>query len=474
MYSTRQKDIDALKKLIDASKKTLKLKEENITSSGFSSGKRISSPALLLLCLLAGAILLIKSKALSVQLTQKAGYFDENFLGYNTVNAVFYITIILIVVVLFVTSIMLIRHVSCATNVGKSIDSIIKTKEALEQVGGIVETYANEIQAKANRGELPTVFSTRQDLAGCSNLFAKVDKTQDDTEKAIKQWNSISAQKNMMKGFWGFFAFPIVILVVICSLVILPWFSKTIDHYSSAKYGKVNDVLLFGTYDQDHDVSNGQERIQWRILDRKDNRLLLVSDSVLATRSYHSSYSNITWEDSSIRRWLNNDFYRSAFSVKEQELIVNGPIENIDYIKEEMIEKNGEWRLYRYDTYKQVPRNPTYDSVFLLSFEEAKKLSSLKPNMSSRYWRYALDEDSQYSMWLGWILRSLIRYDNGGRGYIAMGSSEEEVSQEGYRRAFAVIEGNPFGGWYLNYNDTYRAVSDENTGIRPAIWLYAR
>lgn len=39
----------------------------------------------------------------------------------------------------------------------------------------------------------------------------------------------------------------------------------------------VHDTILFGTYEQDNDASNGREKIQWLVLEIEDNRALLIS-----------------------------------------------------------------------------------------------------------------------------------------------------------------------------------------------------
>lgn len=85
---------------------------------------------------------------------------------------------------------------------------------------------------------------------------------------------------------------------------------------------KVGDMLLLGRYEQDGRLANGPESIEWIVLDKVDDRYLLLSRYCLDNMSYSDDASKITWAESSIREWLNGNFYYSAFSASEREAIV--------------------------------------------------------------------------------------------------------------------------------------------------------
>ena len=109
-------------------------------------------------------------------------------------------------------------------------------------------------------------------------------------------------------------------------------------------------------------------------------------------------------------------------------------------------------------------REATIDSVFLLSFDEAQMLNSIIPKISE-YAKYGGSAaEPFYLRSRDWLLRSTIRNDDVQSGY------PEENSKEGYRLVYAVVH-NGIGGWYLNYNDTYKSVNNDTSGIRPAIYL---
>lgn len=76
----------------------------------------------------------------------------------------------------------------------------------------------------------------------------------------------------------------------------------------------VGDIVYIGSYEQDGDESNGPEAIEWDVLSADNNGILLVSHYVLDARPYNNADAPVTWEYSSLRAWLNNDFYNTAFS----------------------------------------------------------------------------------------------------------------------------------------------------------------
>ena len=99
-------------------------------------------------------------------------------------------------------------------------------------------------------------------------------------------------------------------------------------------------TICFGRYEQDDDAENGEEPIEWIILDKRDDgSLLLISKYILDAGRFNerqvSLYSTLTWEDSSLRAWLNEGFYRAAFSEEEKAaiLITDLETENVSDIE---------------------------------------------------------------------------------------------------------------------------------------------
>ena len=123
----------------------------------------------------------------------------------------------------------------------------------------------------------------------------------------------------------------------------------------------------------------------WRVLDVQGNRALLLSEYVLEERAYHHTLTNVTWENSSLRHHLNNEFFNS-FSVADRTRILQ--VRNIN--------SNNPW-------YGTNGGNDTYDRIFLLSLEEVVRYFGDSGQLANRplvnpiYNMYALAIDDQYN-----------------------------------------------------------------------------
>lgn len=109
----------------------------------------------------------------------------------------------------------------------------------------------------------------------------------------------------------------------------------------------VGDKITFGTYEQDNVTSNGAEDIEWLVLAKENNKILVISDKALDSQPYNEKRQSITWEQCSLRKWLNDSFLNAAFNEEERALIQITAV---------------------YD-----PFNPTKDKIFLFSIYEATK-----------------------------------------------------------------------------------------------------
>lgn len=82
------------------------------------------------------------------------------------------------------------------------------------------------------------------------------------------------------------------------------------------------DVLYFGSYPF---ASDGEKRaIEWRVqfVDEAKGHATLISSQCLDVMPvFHEDNDKITWKDSDLRRWLNEDFYRTAFTEEERRYI---------------------------------------------------------------------------------------------------------------------------------------------------------
>lgn len=90
-----------------------------------------------------------------------------------------------------------------------------------------------------------------------------------------------------------------------------------IDFWNKYKMIKIGDEYTFGCYEQDNNAKNEKQPIRWIVLDKRDGCLFLISKYALDCVQYdHSNSAN--WEKSSLRIWLNKDFYNAAFNEEEK------------------------------------------------------------------------------------------------------------------------------------------------------------
>lgn len=86
------------------------------------------------------------------------------------------------------------------------------------------------------------------------------------------------------------------------------------DEAENASNYEIGDIVTYGNYEQDGFYSNGEETIEWIVIARdRDNHALMLSRYCLDALPYNEDGGDVTWEDSSIRAWLNGEFLKSAF-----------------------------------------------------------------------------------------------------------------------------------------------------------------
>lgn len=119
----------------------------------------------------------------------------------------------------------------------------------------------------------------------------------------------------------------------------------------------VGKILIYGQYWQSNSRVNGKSPIEWIIIRRDGNKVLLISKFCLDCKQFNTDYNNATWESCNIRKWLNQKFINDAFNQKEQEKIIASKIDNPN---------NAE--------YETDGGNDTVDKIFLLNIDEAENL----------------------------------------------------------------------------------------------------
>ena len=152
-------------------------------------------------------------------------------------------------------------------------------------------------------------------------------------------------------------AFSLLLGIVICvSLLPMNVAANESGSTQNLKSLKVGEVFTFGAYEQDNNLDNGKEPIEWIVLTKNGSRILALSKKALYGRKFNKNV-NSTWENCSLRTWLNNEFLNDAFSPGELAMIPTVTVS---------AEKN-----------PKQPKTPagkaTKDKVFLLSMNEGTK-----------------------------------------------------------------------------------------------------
>jgi len=149
---------------------------------------------------------------------------------------------------------------------------------------------------------------------------------------------------------------------------------------------QVGDKISFGCYD-------------WRVLDIQNNVALIITECIIEQRAYHDAYKDITWEDCSLRKYLNGEFYNKFDAIDKARII---PVLNKNPDNQWYGSKGGE---------------DTQDRIFLLSIEEAvcqyfgdSSSKLLNPGKNQRYWFERKDQNNskriamyKSGIWWWWL-----------------------------------------------------------------------
>ena len=211
--------------------------------------------------------------------------------------------------------------------------------------------------------------------------------------------------------------------------------------------------VFMGYYEQDNDPSNLREPIKWQILnvDAAGHRALLLSVYALDAVSFAEAMntdaytmSGLSWENSFVRGWLNNEFYQNAFSSSEKERILDTELETRD--------KTGV--------------HHTVDKVFLLDVRELRQYLRKPANMACTPTPYALSLLSAGSVspegYCSWMLREVVKVPVRNR----LGAVREKTGNEvGYVN-------QDHGLKLFNQRIGCPVYLSDLCAVRPAVWVH--
>ena len=216
-------------------------------------------------------------------------------------------------------------------------------------------------------------------------------------------------------------------------------FVKTKDTLSEQITG---NTVVFGKYEQDGNPENGPEDIEWSVLESNDAGTLLVSKKCLEYLPFSDKGEKAdsdTWKTSTLRKWLNDEFYDDAFSLIEKRLINETPM-SVSVDDGTVLP----------DYLKMSPTRSDYgsetnDKVFILTFFDYKKHKEITEVEYSEYAKGLLCSDlsiQEYDPQVGYYWTRTLGGDVGS------------VVEIGY---FQWLSG-----------------PQNKSGVRPAIWVSVR
>lgn len=146
----------------------------------------------------------------------------------------------------------------------------------------------------------------------------------------------------------------------------------------------VGDSVTFGGYEQDVNITNGKEKIEWIVLEKDEEKVLLISKYCL---DQEPDIDSLQWETSNVRKWLNNDFFNTAFTECQQEKVFLSEIQNMQ------------------DGNVRTMANNTVDHVYLLSVDEVKKYFPTASDRIAECTQYLIQTyEAETAGW--WALRT--------------------------------------------------------------------
>ena len=155
---------------------------------------------------------------------------------------------------------------------------------------------------------------------------------------------------------------------------------------------KVGETFFFGETEQDNNVGNGAEPIEWIVLEKTEDKAFVISKKVLEWLTFskydmgnYRDYFSWDIELNQQRFWLTNELYQNGFSNIEKELILSTYIEDCGLYADD------------YNDYLYIP-----------SEEEVEEYMQNKDLRIAEMTAYVAEKANQIEGKLGcWSLRSM-------------------------------------------------------------------
>ena len=177
--------------------------------------------------------------------------------------------------------------------------------------------------------------------------------------------------------------------------------SRKGDGKNIAQNVQVGDVIVFG--------QNKNKSMEWKVLDKDHESVLLISTQSIARESYNTVHSKFTtWENCTLRKKLNDFYLSKSFSQTQR-----------DRIQLTIVDNSSEQHRNIYGRIEGQPN--TEDYVFLLSWQEVNKYfpTDADRKKGQGWWTRSPGENAGAALAVG--NDGLMTYGNGAS------SNEEDI-----------------------------------------------
>ena len=310
------------------------------------------------------------------------------------------------------------------------IDHINKRNEKA-RLNGIYYSAVKAMSEATSEAAYKSAAATFKTISGFKDADALAEQCLDKAEeRRIAAEKAAEKRKKKLKTI-AVICIPVlcvcIALIIVFTTVIMPIIKDNVA-LEKLKSAEIGDYVIFGSYEQDNDTSNGKEDIEWLVLAKEGDKALVISRYALDCKQYNTSFRDVTWETCSLREWLNGTFFSNSFSSDERNMVQSTTV---------TAEIN--------PSYSTSPGNNTTDKVFLLSITESNKYFSSDRDRKCKGTDYCYARGA-YQTSIGycwWWLRSP-GYDTN----IAANVSSD--------------------GSVFNYGNS---VHNSNGAVRPAMWI---
>ncbi len=163
-----------------------------------------------------------------------------------------------------------------------------------------------------------------EQIYACQRKIEEI-KAKEEADRLESERQAEQATKKLKKTIAIVASILVVIIafVIVLTTVIIP---KQKYNAAVEKYGQeyvdnfyalnVGDVYKFGSYEQDNNTENGKEDIEWIVLEKRGNKILVVTKYALTIGHIVGA-----WDEGSDYKFMNDSFISNSFSESERGMI---------------------------------------------------------------------------------------------------------------------------------------------------------